>query len=204
MTKDKATESKPRKGALSAEQAALGEQVKAMREQGVAWWQIGFKLGLPGSADTVAAGKSGAAFARKIYKATFGEVPRVQVRDGSRANREKNVDIKALKKTKKMDRVAQVRSGTAVLREDMTDEEVVATLRGRVIGWHIDLNSVDGKGQSFHEQEAGVHRRFCKVEIHNGERCVAFREFDPKSPVKYRDFAGSTRIVRLANIHTVR
>ena len=195
---------KPRRGALSAEHAALAGSVKELRETGMAWWQIGFKLSLPGNADTVAKGKGGAAFARKIYKAAFGEVPRVQVRDGSRANREKNEDIKALRKTKKADRVAQVRSGETVLRDDMTEAEVVATLRGRTIGWFINLNKVDGRGDLFAEQEASVHRRFCKVETHSGERCVVFKEVDLTAPIKYREMAGATRIVRLANIHTVR
>ena len=195
---------KARRGSLSAEHAAMSEQVKELRDTGMPWWQIGFKLSLPGNADTVAKGKGGAAFARKIYKAAFGEVPRVQVRDGSRANREKNEEVKALKKTRKADRVAQVRSGSAVLREDMTDEEVIATLRGRMIGWYINLHTVDNKGEKFYEQECGVHRRFCKVEEHSGERCVVFKEYDPTAPIKYRDMAGATRIVRLANIHTVR
>lgn len=201
-----ATETAPkaRRGALSAEHAALAPQVKELRETGMAWWQIGFKLSLPGNADTVAKGKGGAAFARKIYKAAFGDVPRTQVRDGSRRDREKNEDVKALKKTKKADRVAKVRSGETVLRDDMTDEEVVATLRGRTIGWFINLDAVDGKGDSFAEQEVGVHRRFCKVEVHGGERCVVFKEYDQTANIKYREMAGATRIVRLANIHTVR
>ena len=202
-----ASPQKRRRGTLSDEHAALAPRVKELRDGGMAWWQIGFELSLPGSADNVRQGKGGAAFARKIYAAGFGEVPRSQVRNGSRANREKNEDVKALKRQRKTDRVGQVRAGQAVLREGMTDEEVVETLRGRVIGWHIDVSQVgDKKGEApvYAEQEAGVHKKWAKVEEHGGERCLVFKEFDPKAPIKYRAFAGSTRIVRLRVIHTVR
>lgn len=201
------TPQKPRRGALSPEHAALAPKVKELRDKGVAWWQIGFELSLPGSADNVRQGKGGAAFARKIYAAEIGEVPRTQVRNGSRANREKNEDVKAIKRERKMDRVAKVRSGEAVLREDMTDEEVVETLRGRVIGWHVnvgEVGEVKSKSPEYLEMEAGVHRKWCKVEEHGGERCLAFKEYDAKAPIKFRDMAGATRIVRLRSIHTVR
>src|SRR5687767_6868447 len=101
-------EAKPKRGALSPEHAALAPKVKELREKGLAWWQIGFELGLPGSADTVAKGKGGAAFARKIWKAAFGEVPRVQQRNGSRRNREKNDHVRELRATTKTQRVEQV------------------------------------------------------------------------------------------------
>jgi len=201
-------EQKPARGALSAEHAALGPRVKELRDEGLAWWLIGFKLSLPGSADNVAQGKGGAAFARKIYAKTIGEVPRSQQRNGTRAaSREKNEDIRDLKKQRKRDRVAAARAGEAVLRESMTDEEVVETLRGRVIGWHIDVASigpVKGTEPHYLEQETGVHRRWCKVIEIDGERCITFREYEPKGPVRYRDIAGATRTVRLRSIHTVR
>lgn len=202
-----AAPAKPRRGALSAEHAALAPQVKELRDKGMAWWQIGFELHLPGSADNVREGKGGAAFARKVYAAGFGEVPRTQVRNGSRANREKNEDVRALKSQRKMDRVAAVRAGVAVLREDMTDEEVVETLRGRIIAWHTDVSQigeVKGTEPQYLEQSTGVHRKWCKVEVHGEDRCVVFKEYDPTAPLKYRGWAGAVRIVRLKTIHTVR
>lgn len=198
---------KPRRGTLSDEHRALAPQVKDLRDNGMAWWQIGFELHLPGSADNVREGKGGAAFARKVYAAEYGEVPRSQVRNGSRANREKNEDVRALKGQRKMDRVAAVKAGQHVLRESMTDEEVVETLRGRVIGWTIDVSQmgeVKGKESFYCEQSTGVHAKYAKVEVHGGERCIAFKEFDPTAPVKYRGMAGAVRIVRLREIHTVR
>lgn len=199
---------KPRRGALSDEHKALAPEVKRMRDNGIAWWAIGHALGLPGSADNVAQGKGGAAFARKIYASEIGAVPRTQARNGSRsASREKNEDIRDLKKQRKRDRVASVHAGKAVIREDMTDEEVVETLRGRTIGWAIDLSVVgdlEGIEKQFLDQEAGVHRRWCKVVEIKGERCISFRQFDPKGAIKYRDTPGATRTVRLRAIHTVR
>lgn len=197
---------------LSAEHKALAPKVKEYREQGMAWWMIGFKLSLPGSADTVAAGKGGAAFARRIWVDSYGPIPKAAPRSPRGHSSEKNEDVKAIKKERKTDRVAKVRQGEAVLRLDMTDEEVVETLRGRVIGWTTDLTSMwpehrrdNEEGVSRHmEQEAGVHKRWAKVEEQGGERCLVFKEFDPNAPIKYRAFAGSTRIVRLRTIHTVR
>lgn len=195
--------------ALSEEHKALAPKIKEYRDTGMAWWMIGFKLSLPGSADNVQQGKSGASFARRIYADAYGAIPKVQ---RSRGMGEKNDDVKALKKERKTDRVAKVKQGEAVLRLDMTDEEVVETLRGRVIGWTTDLTSMwpedrrddDGGTLRHAEQEAGVHRRWAKVEEHGGDRCIVFKEFDPNAPIKFRAYAGATRIVRLRSIHTVR
>jgi hypothetical protein len=190
---------------LPEEHLALAQAVKDQRDAGVAWWAIGHALGLPGSADNVAQGKGGAAYARRIYAAAFGEVPRSQVRNGMRASREKNEDVKALRKQRKSDRQESVRAGVAVLRDNMTNEEVVETLVGRTIGWHIPVHELwPGGEQHYAEQEASIHPKWAKVEEHNGERCIVFKEFDPKAPIKFRMFAGSTRIVRLSRIHTVR
>lgn len=49
--------------------------VRVMREQGMAWWQLAHALGLPGSADNVKEGKSGAGYARRLYTKAFGELP---------------------------------------------------------------------------------------------------------------------------------
>jgi hypothetical protein len=200
---------KARRGTLSDEHKALAPRVKELRDGGMAWWQIGFKLSLPGSADNVRQGKGGAAFARKIYASEVGEVPRTQQRNGSRANREKNADVKALKAQRKMDRVAKVLAGEAVLREDMTDEEVVEMLRGRTIAWTVDVSKIgdpekQGKEPQYLEQTTGVHRKWCKVETYSGDRCVVFKEFDPLASTSYRGLAGATRIVRIRQIHTIR
>jgi hypothetical protein len=49
--------------------------VRVMREQGMAWWQLAHALGLPGSADNVKDGKSGAGYARRLYCKIWGTLP---------------------------------------------------------------------------------------------------------------------------------
>lgn len=199
-----ATLPKPKRGELPAEHAALAEQVKAMREEGLAWWQIGFKLSLPGSADTVAKGKGGAAYARKIWKSAFGEVPRVQKRDGSRSKKaEKNEHVRELKESTKTARVEQVRAGTSVIRPDMTDDEVIAMLDGRMLTWSFNLADVDSQGDSFFDCTVGVFKGTLKVHGLGLDRYVDFREYDPSAPLAYRGMKGGQRTVRLSAIHTV-
>lgn len=193
--------------ALSPEHAALAPEVKRLRDEGMAWWLIGHTLGLPGSADTVRAGKAGAGFARRVYASAFGAVPRSQVRNGTRANREKNPEVRRLKGSTKRDRVASVQAGTAVLDLSLSNEEIVETLRGRVIGWAIDVTRYGDNlpdVPTYLEQEAGVHRQWAKIEEHGDERCLVFKTWDHKAPLKFRGLAGATRIVRLRSIHTVR
>lgn len=197
-------EAKPKRGALSPEHAALAPQVKELREKGLAWWQIGFELKLPGSADTVAKGKGGAAFARKIWKSAFGEVPRVQNRDGkSRKPREKNEHIRELRTATKTSRVEAVRTGTSVIKPETTNDEIVAMIDGRMITWSFNLDSVDAQGDAFFDCTAGVFKGTVKVHGLGLERYVEFREYDRRTPLQYRGFPGGSRIVRVASIHTI-
>lgn len=200
-----AVATKPKRGSLPAEHAALADQVKELREGGLAWWQIGFKLSLPGSADTVAKGKGGAAYARKIWKSAFGEVPRVQNRTGLRSKkREKNDHVRELKETTKAARVEAVRRGEAVIRPEMTDEEIVTMLEGRVIVWSFNLANVDGQSDDFFDCEIGVFPKTCKVTGEGEERAVHFNELDPKAPIAVRGIKGAYRSVRVSAIHTVK
>lgn len=201
---DAAVVGKPKRGGLPAEHLAMAPQVKELREQGVAWWQIGFKLGLPGGADTVAKGKGGAAYARKIWKAAFGEVPRVQVRDGSRSKKaEKNENVRTLRETSKAERVLAVRAGQSVINPDMTDEEVLAMLDGRMITWSINLANVDGQADDFYDNTIGVFRGTLKVHGLGVDRMASFREYDPSAPIKERGTPGGLRTVRVSAIHTI-
>lgn len=195
---------KPKRGALPPEFAAMADKVKALREAGKAWWQIGYELGLPGSADTVAKGKGGAAYARKIWKGAFGEVPRVQVRDGSRSvKREKNEHVRALKESTKTARVEAVRSGEAVIKPDMTEDEILAMLDGRLITWSFNLANVDNQGDDFFDCTIGVFKGTLRVKGLGIDRYVDFREYDPTAPVAVRGVPGGLRSVRLSAIHTV-
>jgi hypothetical protein len=195
---------KPKRGALPAEHAALAPDVKSMREEGLAWWQIGHKLGLPGSADTVAKGKGGAAYARKIWKAAFGEVPRVQVRDGSRSRKaEKNEHVRELKESTKTARIEAVRSGEAVIKPDMTEQDILDMLDGRMITWSFNLANVDSQGDDFFDCTIGVFKGTLKVKGLGNDRYIDFREYDPTAPVAVRGIPGGLRSVRLSSIHTV-
>lgn len=195
---------KAKRGAVPPEFAAMAEQVKELRESGLAWWQIGFKLGLPGSADTVAKGKGGAAYARKIWKGAYGEVPRVQKRDGSRSSkREKNEHVRELKATTKASRVEAVRSGESVINPDMTNEEVIEMLDGRLITWSFNLANVDSQGDDFFDCTIGVFKGSIKVHGLGVDRYIDFREYDPSAPVAVRGIAGGLRSVRLSSIHTI-
>lgn len=195
---------KAKRGAVPPEFAAMAEQVKELREQGVAWWQIGFKLGLPGSADNVAKGKGGAAYARKIWKGAYGEVPRVQNRTGLRSKKaEKNEHVRELKATTKTSRVEAVRSGEAVIKPDMTDLEIIEMLDGRIITWSFNLANVDNQGDDFFDCTIGVFKGTIKVKGLGVDRYVDFREYDPGAPVGVRGIPGGLRSVRLSSIHTV-
>lgn len=196
---------KVKRGALPAEHAALAAEVKGLRESGLAWWQIGHKLALPGSADNVAQGKGGAAYARKIWKAAFGEVPRVQTRTGKRSKRaEKNDHVRELKATTKTERVEAVRRGVSVIKPEMTDEQVIEMLTGRVITWSFNLGNVDGQEDDFYDCTIGVFPKTCKVLDIKGDRAIEFRELDPSAPISVRGVPGAMRVVRVSAIHTVK
>lgn len=195
---------KPKRGELPPEFAAMANQVKALREAGKAWWQIGFELKLPGSADTVAKGKGGAAFARKIWKHAFGEVPRVQNRDGKgRKPREKNDHVREMRTSTKTARVEAVRAGQSVIKPETTADEIVAMVEGRSITWSLNLANVDHQGDEFFDVTAGVFKGTVKVHGLGDDRYIEFREYDKRTPLQYRGFPGGSRIVRVASIHTI-
>lgn len=192
------------KRAASDADLALGQQVKDLRDKGMAWWAIGRDLNLRGAGDTVASGKGGAASARRLYKLAFGDVPRTH---GERkpGRKEGNSDVRALRQVTKRDRIETIRSGGTIVRDDMTDEEVLAMVSGRKIQWLVNLANLDGKEDSFFEQEAHVHEKDVTLqEGKDGARVLRFREMDPTAPIQYRALAGAFRCVRLDRIHGVR
>lgn len=189
--------------------ADLGHEVKRLRDEGMQWWAIGQALGLEGAGDSAVTGKKGAGRARALYKKAFGEVPRSQaVRGTGKASREKNETVKELKKVSKEDRKASVKAGVHVLDEAMTDEEVIAAVQGRVIGWTSNLHDIDGEGTHYFESEEAVHPTApITIEWTKGlesERCIVFRIQDRRAPLSVRGIPGATRTVRVSRIHTVR
>jgi len=189
---------------MDPELLALAPQIKEAREQNVAWWKIAHNLSLPGSADSVAQGKAGAGMARRIYAAAYGALPPRAVSERTyRKRAEKDPAVKAIKAEKKEDRVAKAHAGTGVLPSDLSDEEVLVMLKGRNITWSVNLNDLDGKGDSYSDEEALVHPRYAKIEHHSGQRCIAFREL-ADSKADARTVPGAIRVVYLSRIHSIR
>lgn len=193
---------------LPSDVFGLACSVRALREQGVAWWQIGRDLGLPGAGDSAVTGKGGAGQARRLYDLAFGAHPRTQKERKEKAapKTEAGAARAAVKSVPREARKAAVRSGEGVLGDNLTDEQVVEMLAGRSITWMADLSGLDGMKGQFLEESADVHRKMVKVEMCGGERCVSFKEVQRSSmvPMAYREMAGPTRIVRLRSIHSVR
>lgn len=184
------------------EEYALAVQVKELRDQGVAWWQIAQTLGLPGAGNSASTGKKGAAQARKAYAKGFGAHPRSFTRGQGRSRREKNEAVRAIQQTTKRSRVEKVRSGKGgAIDPNVPNEELADMLKGRKIQWMI-MGDICPEGL---EMEAWVHPRQPLYIIGEGaDRQVEFREMDPRAPLGYRDFPGPTRTVRIDRIFSVR
>lgn len=125
---------KAKRGEATEEDVALGHKVKELRDTGMAWWQIAHELGLPGSADNVAQGKSGASKARRLYAAAYGSHPSTPrgprtVDDGSPKPRGKRSRTGAIKR---------VEGGS--MFAGATDEEIVVMVGGKQITWENSLS----------------------------------------------------------------
>jgi hypothetical protein len=199
---------------LDGDAFLLAASVRHLRDHlGVSWWQIGQQLGLPGAGANAATGKGGAGFARKLYAKGFGAAPRTQKerQPASYSARLRQSDPqlddrKALKATSKEERREMVQRGEPVLRPTMTNEEVEQFVAGRHIAWSINLDTLDGKGDQFFEQEADVHRKNVWCVERKGHRVVIFHEVDRNAPLNsgVRELAGAVRTVRISAIHSVR
>lgn len=194
---------------------ALAPAIKEGRDNGEAWWKIAHRLGLPGSADMVAKGKAGAGLARKVYATAFGALPPKPPKADAaekaprkpRSTRgERNDAVRALRGQRTADRTAKVQRGEAVIDLNMEEDALRDMLKGRMITWVINLNDIDGKGDSFSEDSATVHPRWMRFgEDIAGNRIITFKTLETLKGVKGdgRFQAGATRTVRLASIHTV-
>jgi hypothetical protein len=186
--------------ALPQEHLDLAEDIKELRAKGESWMAIGAKYGFPGS-------KTGAAYARKVYKAAFGEVPRVQAPRGQgkrSRRREKNEHVAQLRETKREERVVAARNGQGVIKPEMTDDEVIEMLQGRTITYSINLDDMDGKGDLYEDRTVAIFPKGVKLKGTANERMVYFYDYDPKGPLLLRGYPGNSRVVRLNQIHTVR
>lgn len=177
-TVEKVKAASRKRGEASEEERATAEEIKTRRDAGMAWWQIAFELSLPGSADNVAQGKSGASRARSIYKKVLGDYPKTQrIRRGNdesqtaatgsrRRNRQGHEVIKAL-------------PGQPVFADSVSDDDVIATIRGKEIAWDIfTVNPLTGSSEFMMTDEQVVHEQAAVTMRRDKEgfRYVTFRE----------------------------
>jgi hypothetical protein len=176
----------------SEDDVLLGKKVKELRDTGMAWWAIAHALELPGSADNVAQGKSGASKARSLYKKAFGQLP--ESRRSLTAKTGGAFGHGPKPKGEKKRNSIRKDPGVASMFEDHTDIDVVEMLKGKRIIWN---NTIAGT-----QEEATIHM---KSNVHITEqpsgRAITFREQPGnETPLSHRGLMGMTRTVRLADI----
>lgn len=190
------------------------QQVKKMRDEGMAWWVIGQQLGLAGSASAASEpeAKRGASRARSLYAAANrGEVPRT---NKPRAGVQPKPQGPARGGTVTSRKQMLVDEGHVIPR-DMPDEEVEALVRGRTIEWAIDMARLTnttpeewGKAPGrWSKQDAKVHVEpewVRVVQDDNWGRVLYFREYAGFDTDRQKHMAGPTRVVRVDAIYTVR
>lgn len=171
----------------------LAVEVRKKRAEGLAWWRIANDLFLPGAGPSAQNGKSGAAYARRLWERAWGKT----YVDGERAPR----------KTIEREREKAITAvAVPYFAPGVKDEAIVATISGKTIHWTIRIAGLHGAIVS--PQEAVVHAdpRSIKVAIGPRGRYVEFFEAmgDVRLP-KNLQWAntGPRRSVYLNNIHRV-
>lgn len=179
------------------------QQIKDRRDAGMVWWQIAFELGLPGSADNVTQGKSGASKARAIYKKVFGDYPKTQrmrrgpdeTLAGANGNRTRN---------SRGHEVVKAVRGKPIFSDDISDEDLVTAIAGKRITWNVFLTDpATGKDEFVAQDEQIVNEQTAITvkQDNDGFRYVTFREgHDASVPVEVRHVPGKYRHVFLRNI----
>lgn len=191
------------------------QQVKELRDGGMAWWAIGQKLGLSGKAQNASdpEAKKGAGQARKLYAAANrGVVPRSHAQRAGTTARPQGPGRSGSATDRKLMLVEQGH----VIPRDTPDEEVEAMVVGRRIEWAIDLARLTETDPAtwgpedtrWVRQEARVHidPRWVKVFVpEEGQpRLLHFREYLGYDKDRQRDISGPTRTIRVDSIYTIR
>lgn len=189
---------------VDSEAATSAEVVRLRDEEKLSWVQIGAKLSLPGS-------KSGAATARKLYASTGKDhrstsvaprKPRLSEEEREARRKEREEKRAAARPTAVK---ARVRGGEHLIPLDTDDEELYFMLRGRTIGWTIDVSKLMGTGGEpvYSEQEAAIHPNDFSVERDEdgGNPYIHFRE---SHRTDQGPMAAAFRTVRLSSIHEVK
>lgn len=194
----KAVKEKRKRGEASEEEKALGLRVKELRDGGMAWWAIGWELKLPGSADNVAQGKSGASKARRLYVlGTGGPLPATARSLASKRPDPFGPGAKPVGTRTKRDVIRKDPSLDSMFTDEHTDEEIVEMLRGKKVTFQNRVSGV--------QEDTRVHRTAtCYIETTPSGRCITFRdasaEDDSRCEPKFRGLPGATRTIPLATI----
>lgn len=135
---------------------AKAVEIRRQREAGEAWWRIAQAMGLPGAGASAKQGKSGAAFARRIWERAWGKT----YGDSERALRE----------TRDVKREATVLAPhRSAFRDGTTDQEIAAAILGNKIYWSARLGTGE-HGIVVSPQEAYVHHDPRLVKVKQGPR----------------------------------
>lgn len=188
---------KAKRGEVTEDDKALGQQVKDLRDSGMAWWQIAHTLRLPGSADNVREGKSGASKARALYKKAFGALPETaRSRAGTRPDRVYGDGPRPAGQRTRNARRDVIRKDpelASMFTDEHSDEDIVKMLTGRRITYTNSLSGV--------QDTLRIHKE-SRVEIahYPNGKCIQFREDHSDSPgiapaYKYRP--AQMRTIRL-------
>jgi hypothetical protein len=208
-----------RKAASPSPPSAAGEpdpqEVKRLRDGGMAWWVIGQRLALSGPATSAGEpeAKRGAGRARALYAAANrGEVPRTNKPRAGATVRPTGPGRGGTVTSRK----EQLVNEGHVIPRDMPDEEVQALLAGRTIEWAIDLARLtgttpeswgtDSKRWVTNDAKVHVDERWVYVSTDEdtGERTVRFREYAGFDTDRQKHMSGPTRVVRVDSIFTIR
>ena len=190
-----------RAAAATDEEYALGCKIRALRDQGEAWWAIAAALKLDGYGDSAKTGKRGAGKARRAYAAAFGSHPRSQRKERKGgAPTERNENAAKVQQQRREDRLAKVRGGESVLDLSLTDAELEDMLRGRKVRWM----TMGTGGLDPVERDAWVHPDVgVKVEGEGEDRVLNFREYHSTAPADVRWMPAQHRTIPLVQIYEI-
>lgn len=119
----------------------LAVEVRYLRGQGKAWWLIARELGLPGNGASAKQGRAGAAFARRLWKAAWGETYH-------------DTNVSRETKGERVDR-ALLDTSRPYFAADAMELDIIRAIKGSRLEWVTRL--VAGDGLVVSHQETYVH-----------------------------------------------
>lgn len=182
-----------------SDDGSLAQQVKELRDGGMAWWMIGQELGLQEKANSAIEGKPGASKARTLYKKVSGGTlpPTARAGKGSKQNRlERSLGDGPRPRGRRGRDALLAEDGFSMFTDTHTDEDIANILRGKRITF---VNKVSGL-----QDILRVHRDSkIEVAVYPSGRCVQFREDHSDShgiDKDYRYRQAQMRTIRLDQI----